>query len=52
MGLSGSYIPPGQHVAAGICPICLAPLSADEESIVCAECGWRPIEINTEGGDE
>lgn len=37
-----AYIPPGQRVAAGVCPLCGTALASDEESIVCPACGYRP----------
>jgi Zn finger protein HypA/HybF involved in hydrogenase expression len=44
----GEYVPPGGWVSRGLCPTCHHELSADEESVYCPACAWRPTELSEE----
>lgn len=36
----------GGHVNQGLCPLCQTQLSADDDSLFCRLCGWRPTELS------
>jgi len=42
----GSNIPIWLRLAYGLCPLCGHKIDADEESIYCPICEWRPTELS------